>query len=119
MRQVESKLPRELRGVFNEAAQHVVRRAAPNVPRRSGRLAGSIRAMSTQRVGRVGYGTANAVPYQGFIEFGGQVGRPGTPPRPFIRAGRYLFPAAEQERDPVISELERTIGELIRRAGLD
>lgn len=118
LKQVEDRLPREMRKVFNEAAKHVVRRARPGVPVRTGRLAGSIRPFSTQKVGRVGYGTYNAVPYQGFIEFGGQVGRSGTPFRPFVKEGRYLFPAAEQERQPVINTLEDELGKLIRRAGL-
>lgn len=118
LRQIEDRLPREMRIVFNDAARHVVRRAQPRIPERSGRLAASIKPMSTQNTGRVGYGTYNAVPYQGFIEFGGQVGRAGTPRRPFIPKGRYLFPAAEEERGPVINSLEDGLSDLIRRAGL-
>lgn len=118
LHEVETKLPRELRVVFNEAARHVVGKAQPNVPRRTGRLAGSIKPLSTQRTGRVAYGTATQVPYAGFIEFGGQVGRFGTPVRPYERKGRHLFPAAEAERDPVIRDIEESLEKLIKRAGL-
>lgn len=75
--------------------------------------------MSTQTAGRVGYGTYNQVPYQGFIEFGGRVGRNKSVVRPFVRKGRYLFPAAERERALIVADLEDAIGDLIRRAGLD
>lgn len=118
MRQVEQRLPRELRGAFNEAAKHVVRRAQPQVPVRTGRLAASIRPFSTQRTGRVAYGTLNQVPYAGFIEFGGNVGRGDSVKRPYRRQGRYLFPAAEQEREPVVRTLEEQLTALIRRSGL-
>lgn len=107
-----------MRVAFNEAAKHVVSRATPQVPRRSGRLAASMRPMSTQRTGRVAYGTVNQTPHAGFIEFGGRVGRNKSVARPFIRQGRYLFPAAEAEREPVIRTLERELDQLIRRAGL-
>jgi phage gpG-like protein len=61
---------------------------------------------------------SDAVPYAGFIEFGGRVGRNKTVSRPFVRQGRYLFPSAEQEREPIVRTLEQSLDALIRRAGL-
>lgn len=118
LKQIEETLPRELRTVFNAAAEHVARRARPAVPVKTGRLVATIQPASTQRVGRVAYNRPGSVPYAGFIEFGGAVGRNRSVRRPFIRQGRYLFPAAEQEREPVIHTLEYELGGLIRRAGL-
>lgn len=115
---MEKALPGELRATFNEAARHVVSRSRPSVPVRTGRLAASIKPLSTQQTGRVAYGTVNAVPYQGFIEFGGRVGRNRTVVRPYVPRGRYLFPAAEHEREAVVRTLEHELGMLIRRAGL-
>jgi phage gpG-like protein len=117
LRQVETKLPRELRVAFNDAARSVVSRAGGQVPKRTGRLSSSVRAASTQRTGRVAMGSA-AVPYAGFIEFGGRVGRNKSVNRQFVRRGRYLFPAAMRERDTVIRDLENALEGLIRRAGL-
>lgn len=78
----------------------------------------SIKPASTQRVGRVAMGSGS-VPYAGWIEFGGKITGPrGARTRPFIRKGRYLFPAAEDERGPVMRELEHQLDTLIRRAGL-
>lgn len=105
-----------MRLAFNEAAKHVVSRAASRVPRRSGDLARSIKPASTQRVGRV----AATVPYAGWIEFGGKIEGPkGVRIRPFEPKGRYLFPAAEEEREPIMRTLENELGNLIKRAGLD
>lgn len=118
LRKVESKLPRELRIVFNEAAKHVAQRAAPQVPHRTGRLASMVKPASTQRQGIVAYTSPTRVPYAGFIEFGGAVGRNNSVKRPFIRRGRFLFPAAEAERNPVMRTLEKELGDLIRSAGL-
>jgi hypothetical protein len=119
LNEVERKLPRELRVAFNEAAKHVVGRAKPNVPVRSGALMSSIKPASTQRTGRVTYSPPGKVPYAGWIEFGGTIRGPkGARVRPFIKQGRYLFPAAEREREPVIKTLEEQLGKLIKRAGL-
>jgi phage gpG-like protein len=107
-----------MRQVFNDAAKHVVGRAQPRVPVRTGRLAASIQPASTQRTGRVAYTRPGSVPYAGFIEFGGRVGRGDSISRPYLRRGRYLFPAAEREREPIMRTLEQSLGDLIRRAGL-
>lgn len=115
---MSDKLPREMRVAFNDAAVHVVRRAAPQIPKRTGRLAAALVPASTQRVGRVGYSSPTRVPYAGFIEFGGAVGRKKAVKRPYLRKGRYLYPAAEAEREPVLRTLERSLDDLIGRAGL-
>jgi ribosomal protein L4 len=75
------------------AAEHTSDQTQARLPRRSGRLAGSVRV--AKRKGsrqRVSMGKAR-VPYAGFIEFGGIRGRP------FMREGRYLFPASERSKD--------------------
>lgn len=82
------------------------------VPRRTGRLASSIRPASTQRTGQVAYSSPTRVPYAGWIEFGGSRGRP------YVSRGRYLFPAAEAERGPIFNTLSKSLEDLIRRAGL-
>lgn len=88
------------------------------MPRRTGKLAASIQPASTQKTGRVAYSQPASVPYAGFIEFGGAVGRNKSVKRPFVRGGRYLFPAAEAEREPVFDTLSTELDRLIRRAGL-
>jgi hypothetical protein len=114
-RQVESAYGRkdagvELRKVFNTAAAVVVADAAAKVPKVSGALAGSIRARSTKSEARVVMGKAK-VPYAGFIEFGGRVGKgrtgrnTGSVRRPIVKTGRYLYPAFLRHQGTVLAVL--------------
>lgn len=111
LRAADAQLPRELRKVFNTAAAAVVGEAKAQVPRRSGALAGSIRARSTQTSGQVVMGTTR-VPYAGFIEFGGHVGKgrkgrgTGSVSRPVIKTGRYLYPAFLRHQMTVLAAME-------------
>lgn len=116
-----AQLPRELRKVFNTAAQAVVVDAKAHVPRRSGALAGSIRARSTPTEGRVAMGYDERVPYAGFIEFGGRVGKgrkgkgTGSVQRPFIKTGRYLYPAFLRHQLEVLRAMENALRELAKK----
>lgn len=114
-RQAEAAMGRkdagvELRRVFNVASAAVVADAAANVPKVSGALAGSIRARSTRSEARVVMGKAK-VPYAGFIEFGGRVGKgrtgrgTGSVRRPIVKAGRYLYPAFLRHQGLVLAVL--------------
>jgi len=68
-----------------------VRQALPHV---TGRLADTVRASGTKTGGSVRMGT-KAVPYAGWIDFGGS--RPDGSERPYQPQGRYLFPAARDD----------------------
>jgi hypothetical protein len=60
---------------------------------RPGRLAASVRVGATRTGAGVRMGS-KAVPYAGWVEFGGRRHRPHDSARPFVKDGRYLFPAA-------------------------
>jgi phage gpG-like protein len=119
LKEVDGKLHREIRLALNEGAKVVADAANPTIPRVSGNLAASVRPSSTQREGRVTMGTG-AVPYAGWIEFGGKIPHRGggVSVRPFIRQGRYLFPAAVRKTDEVVEICDRAVSQLIVRAGL-
>jgi hypothetical protein len=74
-------------------AERIAQDAARRTPRRSGRAAGSIRARSTSRGASVTGGAD--VPYFGWLDFGGAVGRNASVERPYIATGRYIFPAVD------------------------
>jgi len=40
-----------------------------------------------------------SVPYAGWVEFGGTRHRPHDSSRPFVKGGRYLFPAAQADAE--------------------
>jgi len=73
------------------AASEAASAARAAAPKRSGRFAGSIQAQPVGGGDQGGLLTFGAgVPYAAWIEFGGR--RPHF--RPYIRTGRYVFPAA-------------------------
>lgn len=116
VRSADADLSKELRTGLKEIASVVANTAKQKVPTRSGRLASSVRATSTARVGKVSMGGAR-VPYAGFIEFGGSVGRGKSVKRPFKKDGRYLRPAYEAHRGEVEVAAHVLIDKIARRIG--
>lgn len=92
-----------------DSASSVADRARSSVPRRSGRLAASIRA-------EVGVGEVDAlaamgegVPYAGWIEFGGSRGRP------YVADGRYMGAATRTAELEFARSCERAADTEARR----
>ena len=72
------------------------RTALPHSERKTpdaGRLAGSVRTSGTRTGASVRLGS-KAVPWAGWVEFGGARHRPWQSSREFVKDGRYMFPAA-------------------------
>lgn len=118
IRAADRMLPRQLRVVFNDAATLIVQGAKPLVPRRTGRAAGSLAAMSTQREGRVRGGGGGA-PYYPWLDFGGHVGRRASVSRAVMKPdGRYIYPTFRNRRGQVLEAMDDGLTTLIRRVGL-
>lgn len=115
---MDGELPKMLRLMANEAAQLVVDEAKPQVPVKTGAARKSIKVASTRTAARVQAGSKR-VPYFGFLEFGGRVGRGKASKRPFIHEGRYLWPAIIRKREEVQEALERGIRDVAKTAGLE
>lgn len=113
----EDGLQKQLRVVFNEAAEIVVGSGRPFIPRRSGRLAATFRASSGQRNATVTLGKA-ATPYAGWIEFGGRVGPNQSVRRPFIPGGRSMYPAVKREEAEIMAVMAAGLNRLADEAGL-
>jgi hypothetical protein len=119
LRDMDAALPKRIRLVMNEAAQVVIEYARPRIPRRTGRAAGSIKARSTQRTAGVAIGGRRAG-YYPWLDFGGQGKRKGRPPaRPFIKEGRYLYPALRVKRDELTEIMSSGLAGLAKDAGLE
>lgn len=98
LRRLDADLPKALRVAMNQAAEVVVNAARPQVPRRSGRAAASLRVASTRTAARVKGGGAR-VPWYPWLDFGGRVGRNRSVKRPFYKEGRYIYDAYFRKRD--------------------
>jgi hypothetical protein len=117
LRAADGEAQKLLRVVLNDAAEIVVKEANSLVPRKSGNAANSIKAQSSQREGRVKAGGIR-VPYYAWLDFGGGVGRSKSIKRPFMKSGRYIYPAAKDKRNAVAERVEEGMTELAKKAGL-
>ena len=76
----DKELPKQLREANREIAKRVVDRAEPNVPRRTGRLASSVKALASATSASVKAGTPSRTPYAPVIHWGWAAhGIPSTP----------------------------------------
>jgi len=118
LRKLSADLPKVLRIAHNEAAQLIVNYAQPRVPRKTGRAAGTLKARSTRTESRVSGGSKRAS-YYGWLDFGGRVGPKRSVHRPFIKQGRYLYPALGANYDKFVALLEDKLIEVARQAGVE
>lgn len=115
---VDAESAKQLRIVFNEAAELVITTARPRIPRRSGKAAGSLKTKSTRTAVRVAFGGPKA-PYYPWLDFGGRTGRRKSVVREFITDGRYVYPAYYQRRPDIIVAMQEGIERVARGAGLE
>jgi len=118
LRKLDSDLPKILRLAHNEAAQLIVDYAQPRVPRKSGRAAGTIKARSTRTETRIQGGSKRAS-YYPWLDYGGRVGRKRSIKRPFIKEGRYLYPALSANYDKFADLLTEKLIDVAREAGVE
>ena len=114
LRALGTEAPKALRVASNQAAQLVVDRARPMVPRKSGKASASIKARSTQTATKIASG-GRAAPYMPWLDYGGRVGRNDTARRPYIADGRYVYPAYRQSKP----EFSRVLNEAVRKIAED
>lgn len=118
LRAIDEDLPKQLRVVFNDAAELVAADARRRVPTRSGRAKASIKVASQQRKVAVKAGGTRAR-YYPWLDYGGRVGRKRSVRRVFRPDGRYLYPAYRRHRDDVIDLAAAGMERLARDAGLE
>lgn len=109
----------ELRTVFAESASHIVAGATRRAPKDTGQLiAKGVRSKAEQRGASIVLG-GKRVPYGPWLEFGGSVGIGNSVKRPFVKGGRFLFPAIAAGREDLIEAIAAGITDLAQRHGLD
>lgn len=123
LRAIDGESQKQLRLVFNAAADIVVKTAQPHIPVVTGAASRSLKVSSSQREARVSGGSAK-VPYFGWLDYGGKVGHgrqgknTGKTVRPFEPGGRYVYPAYNAQRQAITAILEKGMADLIASAGL-
>lgn len=114
----ETGSPTMVRLALNDAAQIVVSVAKPRIPRDSGTAAGTLKAASTATKSQIKVGGTKA-PYYPWLDFGGSTGKHKSVHRPFLRSGRYIYPAYSQERLNIMKLLEKRLTQVVTDAGLE
>lgn len=119
LRKIDSEAPKQLRLVFNDAANLLVDKTRPKIPRRTGAARASLKARSTRTAARVGVGGAKAR-YYPWLDFGGAGKKPGRPAhRQFYPDGRYLYPTLADIRPQIEEMLSTGLSEVISNVGLE
>lgn len=99
------------------AAKTVVDVARPNVPRLTGAAASSLRVLDYGD-GAAATGGSSAVPYYGWLEFGGDAGIRHTVHRPVVDKGRYLHPAFLQSFEKIEHKMDELLKDAVKDARL-
>lgn len=118
LRKLDAEAPKGLRLAANEAANLLIGKTRPLIPRRTGKAAASLKAKSTRTLVRVSMGGPRA-PYMPWLDYGGRVGRKKSVVRPFIKEGRYLYPTYHANRDEFERVLRTALVKVAQGAGLE
>jgi hypothetical protein len=106
---IAATVPERIPAALKDVADDVVADVRPKLPRRTGRLAASLRATQTPDGAQVAMGGRDA-PHGEWIERGGSRGRPLVP------RGRYLGPAIEQAGPAVAQAVEKAVRKAVQDA---
>lgn len=107
LRRLPGELNKRMGDINKDAAEPVRERATQLVPRRTGRLAGSIRSFKAQARAQVGAGR-KSIPYAGPIHFGWA--------KRNIRPQPFLYDALDQRREQVADRWAKSMDELLDEA---
>lgn len=118
LRRLDSDLPKALRVALNGCADFLIDKTRPQIPKRSGKAAGSLTARSTRTAVRIAVG-GRAAPYYPWLDFGGAVGRDNSVVRPFYKEGRYLYPTLRKNSDEFAKITRGALVAVGRDAGID
>ncbi|OLF07756.1 hypothetical protein BLA60_25850 [Actinophytocola xinjiangensis] len=118
LRKINSDLPKALRLAHNEGAEFIAGEARPQVPSRSGRAKATVKARSTRTASRV-QGGSKRVPYYPWLDFGGRVGPGKAVSRPYIKQGRYIYPALGANYKRLAEILTDALIDVARQAGVE
>lgn len=118
LRRMDAALPKAVRVALNGCADFLIGKTKPQIPKRSGAAAASLKARSSQSAVRIAVGGRKA-PYYPWLDFGGRVGRGNSVVRPFFKEGRYLFPTLRNNRDEFTRIMQKAVTDVAQGAGLD
>jgi hypothetical protein len=112
LKAAEGHLPSELRKGLNEVANLIVVDARPHIPVRTGRLAGTLRARSTQTAAQVVLGTART-PYAQAV-YWGTGPRTGMRGPHNIKAHQVMHESLDRQKIPIVVALRSVLDRIAK-----
>ena len=115
--EVRKRLREDLKAAANIIANEASRRVRRDVGagsrgRSTGRAAGALRAVSKGNEVLI-VGGKTTVPYYGWLDFGGDLKKTGrrrnSQSRPFLKRGRYIYPAIDTNMPRVVEAVDRAV----------
>jgi phage gpG-like protein len=113
LRRVDPEIARELRPALKTAADVALPAARALAPRRTGRLAASLRASVSGSTARI----RSPLPYAGVQHWGGTIRPRGTPI--LIRRTEFISRAVARNEERIVDELGDAIDTVLRRHNLN
>lgn len=106
----------EMKAVLKGIAEGVVTDVRSRVPRRTGKAAASYRPRGGVKGASIAFAGSKA-PYAPWLDFGGTVGKSKSVKRPFIKGGRYLYPAINDNMADIEQKVADAIDDITGRYG--
>lgn len=106
----DKELQKELRAAHKKVSDMAAEAGKAEAPKRTGRLAASIKGKATGRQGAVKAGTGKRVPYAGVIHFGW--------PGHGIESNEFLYRGVNKKEKQILEAYERELKRIIKKAGL-
>jgi hypothetical protein len=118
LRQIDSDAPKGMRVALNGCADFLIDKVRPQIPKKTGAAARSLKARSTRTSVRIAVGGTSA-PYYPWLDFGGKVGKNDSVVRPFFTEGRYIYPTFRTSKEEFTKIMDGAVMAVVVGAGLD
>lgn len=118
LRGMDKGLPKSVRLALNDVANVLIDAVRPQIPKRTGAAAASLKAQSTQSTARIAVG-GRAAPYYPWLDFGGKTGPKKSVDRPFYKAGRYIYPTLAEKTDEIQAAMLKALAQLASTNGIE
>lgn len=122
LKKVDAELPKELRVRFLGIANEVIGVAQQKMPYQTGEAANSIKPRASQKGAGIAFPAGGGVykaAYYPWLDFGGAVGRKKSSVRPFIKTGRFIYPAIEESKGDIEEAALDAVEAMADAASLD
>ena len=124
LRQLDKEAPKMLREELKAVVMAVAKKAAQDVPVRSGKAKRSVKGFTSGNWAGIKGGTKKGVPYYGWLDFGGVLkatgGRRNTQTQHEAKeGGRYIYPTIAKESKTIQNRLYAAIDKALERADFE